>query len=61
MNIFFLDDDPKMCAQAHCDKHVVKMILEYAQIMSTAHRVLNSPSDLTESMYKITHENHIFA
>ena len=58
MNIFFLDEDPKMCAQAHCDKHVIKMILEYAQMMSTTHRVLNSPSELTESMYKISHENH---
>jgi hypothetical protein len=25
----------------HCDKHVVKMIIEYAQLMSTAHRVLD--------------------
>ena len=41
MNIFYLDDDPKLCAQAHCDRHVVKMILEYAQIMSTSHRVLD--------------------
>lgn len=58
MNIFFLDDDPKICAQAHCDKHVIKMILEYAQMMSTAHRVLDPQSDLHESMYKITHKNH---
>jgi len=25
----------------HCDKHVVKMIIEYAQLMSTAHRMLD--------------------
>lgn len=25
----------------HCDKHVVKMILEYAQLLSTAHRVID--------------------
>jgi hypothetical protein len=37
MNIFFLDGDPKTCAQSHCSKHVVKMIVEYAQILSSAH------------------------
>ena len=41
MNIFFLDKDPKICAEMHVDKHTVKMILEYAQLLSTAHRVLD--------------------
>lgn len=41
MNIFYLDNDPMVCAQYHNDKHVVKMILEYAQLLSTAHRVLD--------------------
>ena len=41
MNIFYLDNDPMVCAQMHVDKHVVKMILEYAQLLSTAHRVLD--------------------
>ena len=41
MNIFYLDNDPKACAQAHYDKHVVKMILEYAQLLSTAHRMID--------------------
>ncbi len=41
MNIFYLDNDPKICAMYHNDKHVVKMILEYAQLLSTAHRVLD--------------------
>ena len=41
MNIFYLHDDPKTCAEMHCDKHTVKMIIEYAQLMSTAHRVLD--------------------
>ena len=41
MNIFYLDNDPKLCAEMHTDKHVVKMILEYAQLLSTAHRVLD--------------------
>lgn len=41
MNIFYLHPDPVTCAQQHVDKHVVKMILEYAQLMSTAHRLLD--------------------
>ena len=41
MNIFYLDKDPKLAAAYHCDKHVVKMILESAQLLSTAHRVLD--------------------
>ena len=41
MNIFYLDPNPQTCAEMHCDKHVVKMIIEYAQLMSTAHRVLD--------------------
>ena len=41
MNIFYLDRHPKICAEYHCDKHTVKMIIEYAQLMSTAHRVLD--------------------
>ena len=41
MNIFYLHNDPRICAQQHVDKHCVKMILEYAQLLSTAHRVLD--------------------
>lgn len=41
MNIFYLHSDAKTCAEMHVDKHVVKMILEYAQLLSTAHRVLD--------------------
>ena len=41
MNIFFLDESPAKCAELHCDKHVVKMILETAQLLSTAHRILD--------------------
>jgi len=35
MNIFYLDSDPKLCAQYHCDKHVVKSVLETTQILCT--------------------------
>lgn len=41
MNIFYLDHNPKKCAEMHNDKHCIKMILEYAQLLSTAHRVLD--------------------
>ena len=53
MNIFILDKDPKVCASYHCDKHVVKMILESAQMMCTALHIrgLSAP-------YKPTHVKH---
>lgn len=41
MNIFILDKDPTIAAQLQCDKHVVKMIVESAQMLSTAHRILD--------------------
>ena len=41
MNIFYLHKDPKTCAEMHLDKHCVKMLIEYAQLMSTAHRVID--------------------
>lgn len=41
MNIFYLHTDTTECAKQHLDKHVVKMILEYAQLLSTAHRLLD--------------------
>lgn len=41
MNIFILDMNFSKCAQYHVDKHVNKMITESAQILSTAHRVID--------------------
>ena len=41
MNIFYTDHNPNTCAKYHMDKHVIKQILEYAQLLSTAHRVLD--------------------
>ena len=41
MNIFYLSKDPVEAAQMSCDKHVVKMILESAQLLCTCHRVLD--------------------
>jgi hypothetical protein len=53
MNIFILDRDPAVAAQFQCDKHVVKMILESAQMMATIARKQG-----VESRYKSTHANH---
>jgi len=41
MNIFYLHHNPKTCAEMHNNSHCVKMILETAQLLSTAHRVLD--------------------
>ena len=51
MNIFYLHSDPKTCASMHCDKHVVKMILETAQMLSTAHHELDG-ENVVEGLYK---------
>ena len=59
MNVFFLDADPVTAAQQQCDKHVVKMILETAQLLSTAHRVLDGDERADNNgLYKATHKNH---
>ena len=54
MNIFYLDESPVRAAQMQCDQHVVKMILESAQLLSTAHHELDGSSPA----YKPTHKNH---
>jgi len=41
MNIFYLHENPKLCAEYHVDKHCVKMIVESCQLLSTAHRLLD--------------------
>ena len=60
MNIFALDIDPVKAAQAHCDKHVVKMILETAQILSTVWYSLPDGAhySIPTEAYKPTHRNH---
>ena len=45
MNIFFLHRDPRIAARYHCDKHVIKMIIESAQMLYCAHR-LAEPNEL---------------
>jgi hypothetical protein len=48
VNIFYLSEEPREAAQMMVDKHVVKMILESAQLLSTAHRVIDgAPVEVT--------------
>ena len=56
MNIFHVDYNPGAAAKMLCDKHVVKMILESAQVLSSAHHMTDSP--LSDKLYKLTHKNH---
>ena len=56
MNIFYLDEDPKLAAIYQYNKHVVKMILESAQMLCTAHHVILG--DDADVPYKTTHKNH---
>jgi len=70
MNIFILDEDPRTAASMHCDKHVPKMVVESAQMLSTAHRMLDgvetkkrSKSGKTMSKYYMlgdTREHHLY-
>jgi len=55
MNIFYLNSDPYIAAEKQYNKHVVKMILESAQLLCSAHHMLNSEIDVP---YKLTHKNH---
>lgn len=58
MNIFYLDHSPAKAAQAHYDCHVRKMILESAQLLSTAWHVLLPQYAAGLSIYRQTHVNH---
>lgn len=54
MNIFVTSESPIQSAKDHCDVHLRKMIVELAQLLSTAHAEL----DKTIVGYKPTHKNH---
>ena len=59
MNIFYLDHDQSVCASYHNDRHCVKMILEYAQLLCTAHREIDGDDCMhPDVLYKSTHKNH---
>ena len=58
MNIFYLDSNPKLAAEYHLDKHVIKMILESAQLLCTAHIIIDKVSSAEKNLYHLTHINH---
>lgn len=58
MNIFVLHLNPRLAAKYHNDKHVIKMLLETAQLLSTAHRLCNPVALIDDRVYKPTHINH---
>lgn len=67
MNIFFLHSNPRKCARWHCDKHVVKMLLETCQLLYTCHWMINGGADMASAPlrvgteqkgYKKAHWNH---
>lgn len=54
MNLFVLHEDPVIAAQLACDKHVVKMTLETAQMLST----IAHAHGMGQWAYRPTHANH---
>lgn len=58
MNIFFLHMTASICAQMHCDKHVVKMILETTQLLCSAWHMSDPEHDIYTPPYKLAHKNH---
>ena len=59
MNIFVLDPDPKISAQMHLNKHVIKMILESAQMICTTHHLhYNNDVEKYDIPYKPAFSNH---
>jgi hypothetical protein len=53
MNVFFVDRNPSIAGRSLCDVHTVKMIVESAQLLSTARLSVGQ-----EAPYKATHRNH---
>jgi aminopeptidase-like protein len=56
MQVFVLDKNPTKSAKMLCDKHVVKMVLESAQILSTVHYLQNTT--YKTNVYAPTHIKH---
>ena len=60
MNVFYVDKHPVKAAEQMCDKHIVKMILESAQLLCTCHRVQDGTEyyDKTANGRKIKRWRH---
>ena len=60
MNRFIIDREPEAIAQQLCDQHIIKMVLEEAQMLNTAVR-LHAPEFAEEAgLYKIAYKNHLY-
>jgi hypothetical protein len=57
VNVFILDENPALAARYHMDVHVVKMVLESAQLLSTCFLHFDIVGDKSK-VYKPTHLNH---
>lgn len=55
MNVFWLDENPRLAARYHCDEHVSKLLLEAAQVLCTAARENGLDADF---LYAPTHIDH---
>ncbi|MFA6198966.1 MAG: hypothetical protein WC679_01005 [Bacteroidales bacterium] len=67
MNIFYLDKNTDICAKYHVDRHVIKMILESAQLLCTAIRVMYgkktiiiTPLGKKKTVYLLPEETYYF-
>lgn len=59
MNIFATNSCPRLSAEGLPDKLLVKMVVETAQILCTAHRVLDGDEAAdSKNLYRSTHANH---
>ena len=58
MNRFMLSRTPEGCAEALCDVHLRKMIVEEAQMLSTAHWIASKDEDIPDNIYKAAYVNH---
>ena len=59
MNIFYFDEDPWRAAEMQPDKMLVKMPLETAQMLCTAHRILDGDGYADEvGLYQKAYMNH---
>jgi hypothetical protein len=55
LNVFHLDEDPVLAARYHADRHVVKMIVESAQLLATAKAFWG---ETDPELYRPTHAKH---
>ena len=57
MNIFVLHKNPKLAAKFHCDKHVIKMIVESAQMLMSSYHVTQNEKALNhKDMYRLSYQ-----